>query len=171
MKFLTALAVIVLVGLCVSAQERVGKDISLLKPSDRVYADAVNASAKFEQHGLKINSIHRSKLEGFFRDVWKAAVFKTDKGAFEIIFFPGSDLAEKITVTEKLEGKRHIYSFAGEPHPRSTAVVMNAAYPVQFIAKRNLFVVVNDNDELTEILRKILMQRRYGEPRLKNAHK
>jgi hypothetical protein len=157
MKFLTALAVIVLIGMYVSAQERIGTDISLIKPSDRVYADAVNASAIFEQHGLKINSIHRSKLEGFFRDVWNAAVFKTDKGAFEIIFFPESDQAEKITVTEKLEGKRHIYSFTGEPHPRSTAVVMNAAYPVQFIAKGKLFVVINDNDELADILRKILM--------------
>ena len=157
MKFLTALAVIVLIGMYVSAQERIGKDISLIKPSDRVYADAVNASAIFEQNGLKINSIHRSKLEGFFRDVWNAAVFKSDKGAFEIIFFPESDQAEKITVTEKLEDKRHIYSFAGEPHPRSTAVVMNAAYPVQFIAKGKLFVVINDNDELADILRKILM--------------
>jgi hypothetical protein len=157
MKFLTALAVIVLIGMYVSAQERNGKDISLIKPSDRVYADAVNASAIFEQHGLKINSVHRSKLEGFFRDVWNAAVFKSDKGAFEIIFFPESDQAEKITVTEKIEGKRHIYSFAGEPHPRSPAVVMNAAYPLQFIAKGKLFVVINDNDELADILRKILM--------------
>lgn len=157
MKFLTIFGIIVLVGLCVSAQEKAGEDISLLRPSDRVYTDAVNASAVFNQHGLKVNSIHRSKLEGFFRDVWNAAVFKTDKGSFEIIFFPESDQAEKITVSEKRDGKRHIYTFAGEAHPGPTPVVMNAAYPIQFIAKGNLFVVINDNRELSDLLRRILV--------------
>lgn len=157
MKFLTALAVIVLVGVYVGAQEKAVNDISLIKPSDRVYADAVNASAMFDQHGLKINSIHRSKLEGFFRDVWNAALFRTDKGAFEIIFFPESDQAEKIMITEKREGKRHIYSFGGEQHPSPTPVVMNAAYPITFLAKGNLFIVINDNVELSDMLRKILM--------------
>jgi hypothetical protein len=32
---------------------------------------------------------------------------------------------------------------------------MNAAFPVQFIAKGNLFIVINDNNELADLLRKI----------------
>ena len=156
MRFLTTLAVIVLVGLCASAQEKIVEDVSLLKPGDRAYADAVNAATIFNQHDLKIQSIHRSKLEGFFRDVWNAAVFKTDKGPFEIIFFPESDQAEKIQVTEKRDGKRHIYSFAGQPHPDPSRDFMNAAYPMDFIAKGNWFIVINDNRELADLLRKTL---------------
>lgn len=157
MKFLTTFAVIVLMSLSVRAQEMASEDISLLKPGDRAYANAVNASAMFEQQGLKINSIHRSKLEGFFRDVWNAAVFKTGKGAFEIIFFPEADQAEKITFTEKRDGKRYIYSFQGQPRPNPPADVFNAAYPMQFVAKGNMFVVINDNHDLADLLRKLLL--------------
>jgi hypothetical protein len=156
MKVLTTIALIVLASVYASAQEKAEDDISILKPGDRVYSDAVNASAIFNQHGLKINTIHRSKLEGFFLNISSAAVFKTDQGAFEIIFFPEADQAGKITVTERREGKRHIYSFTGQPQPRPSHDVMNAAYPMQFIAKGNWFVVINDNRRLSDLLRKIL---------------
>jgi hypothetical protein len=156
-KPLITLTLIALFSLCVSAQQQGSEDISLIKPGDRVYADASDAAALFNQNGLKINSVHRSKLEGFFRNVWNAALFKTDKGAFEIVFFPESNQAEKVTVTEKRESKRHIYSFAGQPSANPSGAVINAAYPIQFIAKGKWFIVINDNGKLADLLREILM--------------
>jgi len=105
----------------------------------------------------RLKSIHKSKLEGFFRGTTKAAVFKTEKGAFEIIFFPESGQAEKIKSNEKRDGKRYIYSFEGQPEPNPPLDIMNAAYPVRFIAKGNWFVVVYNNEELAETLQKILL--------------
>ena len=156
MKSWASLAAVLIFAFGAGAQTAVKEDISLLKPSHISYADAVNAAARFEAEGLKINSIHQSKLQGFFRDIWKAALYKTDKGAFEIIFFPERGQAEKIRAKEERDGKRHIYSFEGQPHPNPPGDVFNAAYPMRFIMTDNLFVVIHDNDELYEILKKIL---------------
>lgn len=159
MKFCTLLAVTLLVTFGASAQAKTEKeDVSLLKPGHISYADAVNAATRFESHGLKINSIHQSKLQGFFRDIWQAAVYKTDEGAFEIIFFPEPGQAEKIRVKEERDGKRYIYSFEGQPRPNPPADVFNAAYPMRFIMTDNLFVVVFNNEELYQILNEILKQ-------------
>lgn len=157
MKVFCSLAAIFLLNLYAVGQNSTVEDISLLKPSDAAYADAVNASAVLNEHGLKVLSIHRSKLEGFFRGVPKAAVLKTENGAFEIIFFPDPNQAEKITVKEERVGRRYIYSFEGQPQPAPQSDVMNAAYPVRFIAKGDWFVVVSNNESLAETLRKILL--------------
>lgn len=157
MKVFCSLAVIVLLNLYAVGQKSSVEDISLLKPRDAAYADAVNASAVFNEHGLKIQTIHRSKLESFFRGVPKAAVFKTENGAFEIIFFPEPNQAEKITVKKERAGRRYIYSFEGQPQPAPQHDVMNAAYPVRFIAKGDWFVVVSNNESLAKTLRKILL--------------
>ena len=156
MKFWASLAAVLFFSFGAGAQTAVKEDISLLKPGHISYADAVNAAGRFEAAGLKINTIHQSKLQGFFRDIWKAAVYKTDKGAFEIIFFPEPGQAEKIRAKEAREGKRYIYSFEGQPHPNPPGDVFNAAYPMRFIMTDNLFVVIHDNEELYEILKKIL---------------
>lgn len=153
-------AVILIVALLMSvpayAQKNGSKDISILGPNDRSYAEATNTAALIAGRGLHIKSIHKSKLEGFFRGVWNAALYKTDKGAFQIIFFPEAKQAEKITVKEVQEGKRFIYSFEGQPDPNPPGDVFNAAYPMRFIMTDNLFVVVSDNEDLYEILKKIL---------------
>ena len=157
MKFWTLLAVLLFVNFGANAQEKTNKgDISLLKPGHISYADAVNAATRFESQGLKINGIHQSKLQGFFRDMWKAAFYKTDKGAFEIIFFPEPKQAEKIRVKEQRDGKRYIYSFEGQPQPDPPRDVFNAAFPMRFIVTDNLFVVVFNNEDLYQILKEIL---------------
>ena len=139
----------------VYAQKTESEDISILRANDRSYAEATNTAALIEGRGLHINSIHKSKMEGFFRGVWNAAIYKTDKGVFQIIFFPESKQAEKITVKEVQEGKRFIYSFEGQPEPDPPRDVMNAGYKNYFIMKDKLFIVVGENEKLYETLQKI----------------
>ena len=138
------------------AQKTGSKDISILGPNDRSYAEATNTAALIAGRGLHIKSIHKSKMEGFFRGVWNAAVYKTDKGIFQIIFFPEPKQAEKITVKEVRDGKRFIYSFEGQPEPDPPRDVMNAGYKNFFIMKDRLFIVVGEDEKLYETLKKIL---------------
>ena len=155
MRLVSSLAVVLLIGSYALAQQKATEDISILKPGDPSYADATNTAALIEGRGLHIKSIHKSKMEGFFRDVWKAAVYKTDKGIFQIIFFPEPKQAEKITVREVQEGKRFIYSFEGQPKPDPPRDVMNAAYKNFFIMKDNLFIVVAEDEKFYATLKTI----------------
>lgn len=156
MKIFCSLGAALVLFLNVWGQKSASEDISVLKPADGVYAEALNTAEILKQHGLNIQSIHRSKLEGFFRGTSKAAYFKTDKGSFGVIFFPEAGQAEKIRVDEKRDGKRYVYSFEGQPQPDPPRDVFNAAYPMRFILTGNLFVVVSNNEELYKTLKEIL---------------
>jgi hypothetical protein len=154
MKQAFLLTLVLFLGTSLHAQKNKTEDVSILRPDDRSYADATNTAALIEGRGLHINSIHKSKMEGFFRDVWKAAVYKTDKGAFQVIFFDEPKQAERITVKEVREGRRFIYSFEGQPHPDPPRDVMNAGYKMFFIMRDKMFIIVND-EKLYETLKTV----------------
>jgi len=155
MKFIVTLAAVLLTSLVIQAQKLESEDVSLMRPDDRSYADAMNTATLIEGRGIHIKSIHKSKLQGFFRDVWKAAFYKTDKGLFQIIFFDEPGQAEKITVKEVRDGKRFIYSFEGQPRPNPPGDVMNAGYKNFFIMRDRLFIVVAEDEKLYETLKAI----------------
>jgi len=97
------------------------------------------------QHNIAVKSIHRSKLESFFRGVNKAAFFETDKGILEVIFFPDNG-AERVSAMERRipndEGERnYIYSFRGQPQPNPPADIFIAARPMYFIRHGGWFIV------------------------------
>jgi hypothetical protein len=134
-----------------AAQKMLSEDDALLKPSDPAYEDAVKFARVLDQAGVHVAKIFASKLNGFFRDVPRAAYYRTDKGVVEAIFFT-DDGAAKIKVTETRDGARYIYSFTGQPHPNPPGDVFQSAGPMYFIAYGNAYVVIMGNKELFETL-------------------
>ena len=59
-----------------------------MTPADPAYADARNFADILDHSGIKVLAISPSKFNGFFGGVQKAAYYRTDKGIFEVIFFP-----------------------------------------------------------------------------------
>ena len=84
-----------------------------MTPADPAYADARNFADVLDQSGIKVLAISPSKYNGFFRGVEKAAYYRTDKGIFEVIFFPDATAADKLAVHETRNGNRYLYSFTG----------------------------------------------------------
>lgn len=121
------------------------QDSSLLKPSDIAYTDAVEFARFLSDKGINVKSMHRSKMESFFKGLNKAAFFRTDKGIAEVIFFPDPAGAEKVRVTERREAGHLIYSFNGQPNPRPGDKI-NAGRPVYFIMHGKFFIVTNDKE-------------------------
>jgi hypothetical protein len=142
-RILAAAWLVALACGAVTAQTPSVPDLSLLRPSEDSYADATEFARFLDQRGISVKSIHRSKLQTFFRGVDKAALFKTDRGTLEVIFFPDSG-AEKVSVTEHREGKRYIYSFRGQPQPAPPLDNIDAAYPVYFTMHGSWFIVTYD---------------------------
>lgn|SRR2546425_3611971 len=127
----------------VAAQARGSRDASLLRHSDIAYADATQFARFLNQHGITVKSIHRSKLESFFRGVNKAAFFKTNRGVLDVIFFPDNG-AERVSATEHREDKRYIYSFRGQPQPNPPGDTFNSGGPMYFITHGGWFIVAFD---------------------------
>jgi hypothetical protein len=138
-----------------TGQTRQTKDASLLRSTDIAYAEATEFARFLNEHNLKVESVHRSKLESFFRGVGKAAFFKTDKGIVEVIFFPDATGAERISLTEQHKDKRYIYSFLGQPHPSPPGDTFDSSQPMYFIMHGNLFIVAFD-EELSNALKSAL---------------
>ncbi|MDQ4122752.1 MAG: hypothetical protein M3209_15045 [Acidobacteriota bacterium] len=142
----------------VAAQTRQSEDVLLLRSTDVAYADAAKFAQFLSDHNFKVQSIHASKLNGFFRGVERAAYFKTDRGIVEVIFFPDATGAEKISVTEQRKDKRYIYSFEGQPQPNPPGDTFNSSQPMYFIIRGNLFIVIFD-EQLSRALKSALVKK------------
>ena len=141
----------VLVGMDISPKcaalsrtQQSDEDSSLLRPTDSSYPEAMKFAEFLREHSFKVESLHRSKLEGFFRGVPKAAFIRTDKGVVEVIFFADPGSAEKVETTERMNQGRYIYTFSGQPQPDLASDKIDAAYPIYFVTHDNQFIVTQD---------------------------
>jgi hypothetical protein len=133
------------------------EDVSLLKPRDVAYAEAMEFARFLNDRGINVKSVHRSKFEGFFRGIKKAAFFRTDKGIVEVIFFPDLTGAERISVTEQRKEGWYLYSFQGQPEPNPPGDTIHASRQMYFLMSRNWFIVP-DSEELYDVLKRALMK-------------
>jgi hypothetical protein len=150
MRILILVCFVVVPYFSVPAQRPGSPDDSLLRPSHHAYVDAMEFARFLNEHNIAVKSIHNSKLSGFFRGLPKAAFFRTDKGILEVIFFPDNG-AEKVSVTERRDNNRYIYSFRGQPQPDPARDIYDSARPVYFIAHGGWFVVTYDEEASTAV--------------------
>jgi hypothetical protein len=131
------------------------QDVSLLKPGHAAYADASEFARFLDDNGVNVKSMHRSTLEGFFRDVDRAAFFRTGMGVVQVIFFPEPTGAERVQVTERRRAGRYVYSFRGQPRPNPPGDTFDSGRPMYFLTHRNWFIVP-DSKELYDALKDVL---------------
>ena len=122
-----------------------GDDLSLMRSTDVAYKEAIQFAEALQQQGFTVQSIHRSKMEGFFSGLPKAAFLHTDKGVVEVIFFDEPTGAERVRVIEERQGNRYLYAFEGQPNPQPGERI-DAGYPIYFIPYRNWFMVVTEKE-------------------------
>jgi hypothetical protein len=123
-----------------------------MKPDDPDYGDAMEFACWLNEKGIKFLSLHRSKLNGMWPGLTKAAFFKTEMGVVEVIFFPEPVGAENVIVTERRADGRYLYSFSGYP-----ALVggFDGNQPMYFLMHRNWFIVPG-KEELYQALKRAL---------------
>ena len=136
------------------SQRTPSRDGSLMRPGDRSYEDAMEFACWLNEKGIKFLSLHRSKLDGMFPGLTKAAFFKTEKGVVEVIFFPDPRGAESVIVKEQRTRGRYLYSFSGYPNVE-LAGAFDSSRPMYFLMRRNWFIVP-DKEELYQALKRAL---------------
>ncbi|MCM3903725.1 MAG: hypothetical protein ND866_18645 [Pyrinomonadaceae bacterium] len=136
------------------AQSSQSQDGSLLKPEHGTYEDAMEFARFLNGAGISVKSVHRSKLEGFFQGIEKAAFFRTENGVVEVVFFPDPRGAEKVRVTEQRQAGRYLYSFQGQPNPKPNDG-FDSNRPMFFLVQRNWFMVL-ETEELYDSVKSAL---------------
>jgi hypothetical protein len=126
--------------------------LAVLKPDDPVYADALNLARTLQIHAVIIKCVLQSKMIDVFQDQKGAALLKTDQGDFEALFLPSTDTFDSVESIESRENGRFLYSFLGNPSPKSPHPI-NSAYAMYFVKHANQFFITSDS-ELAAIIAK-----------------
>jgi hypothetical protein len=118
---------------------------SVLQPSDPVYLDAVELARTLAADGFIVMCIVPSKMTGMFEGQKGAALYRTDRGAFEALFLPKPQHFDRLQIVERPERGRHLYSFAGPPTPWP-ANAIDSPRPVFLSKHRNRLLVAYDKE-------------------------
>jgi hypothetical protein len=119
--------------------------LAVLKPDDPVYTDALNLARTLQIHGFVVKCVGQSTMIDVFRSQQGAALFKTDQGDFEALFLPNNDTFDSVESIESRENGRFLYSFLGNPSPKSPHPI-NSAYAMYFVKHANQFFITSDSE-------------------------
>jgi hypothetical protein len=83
-------------------------------------------------------------MVGLFERLEGAALFRTDRGDFEVLFLPRPLRFDDLRVTERREARSYVYSFEGQPRPWPANHMENARRTYFLGHAGWLFVVMDD---------------------------
>jgi hypothetical protein len=126
-----------------------------MKPGSPLYIDANELAKALVARGFVVKCVLRSKMEGLFEGMSGAALYRTDRGDFEALFLPKPQSFEALEVVEGREDGRYIYSFRGDPRPR-TANRIDSSRPMYFIKHANRLLIIWGHSQLAESVRQVL---------------
>ena len=72
-----------------------------------------------------------------------AALYRTDRGDFEVLFLPPPNTFQLLKVVERQDGERYTYRFNGPPKPWP-ANRIDSAQRIYFIKHKNMLFVLSD---------------------------
>ena len=96
-------------------------------------------------HGFIVKCVLApSYMDGIFDSQRGAALYRTNKGEFNVLFLPKGETFDAVQVVEQRQGEKYVYTFRGTPHS-SIRVEARKTY---FVNSGNLLVVVMDDADL-----------------------
>jgi len=119
-----------------------------LSSIDPVYVDAMDLARNLIDHGFIVKCVLPSKMENVFDGQSGAAVYRTDKGEFDVLFLPRAETFDAVQVVEQKQGELYVYSFRGTPY---SPMRMEARKTYFINSGSLLFVVMDDSDLASSI--------------------
>jgi hypothetical protein len=114
-----------------------------LPPKAEAYSDAMALRESLSKHGIAVQCVLLSKMDGTFEGQMGAALYRTDRGDFEVLFLPPPNTFQLLKVVERQDGERYTYSFNGPPKPWP-ANRIDSAQRIYFIKHKNMLFVLSD---------------------------
>jgi hypothetical protein len=164
MRLRVALPVILLLLLTASMQssllaqssECTGREVQVQLPStDPVYVDAMELARYLIDHGFIVKCILASKEQNQFDGQKGAALYRTDRGSFVVLFLPRAKTFDAVEVVEQRRGARYLYSFRGTPRSPTHIDSSKLIYYIKF---GNMLFDVWGDAELAAIIQAAVRQ-------------
>jgi hypothetical protein len=121
--------------------------------SDPVHDDAMELARTFERHGFIVECVRSSKQARIFDGQKGAAVYKTNRGSFEVLFLPKGQTFDELEIVSESKGRDfRKYSFQGKPKITHT---METNSRIAFIKHENVMFEVFGDDGLAKSLEQV----------------
>ena len=115
-----------------SSECRSDELLALIKTDDPAYADAMDLARTLQGRGFIVKCVLQSVMVHTFQGQKGAAVFRTDRGDFDVLFLPEPQTFATVEILERRENGRFLYSFRGSPRAASPHPI-DSAYPMYFV--------------------------------------
>ena len=161
MRLCVALPVMLLIAsmqssLLAQSSDCTGKAAQAQLPSvDAVYVDAMELARYLIDHGFIVKCVQASTMQNLFEGQKGAALYRTDRGSFDVLFLPKAETFNAVEVVEQTQGTRYLYSFRGTPRSPTR---MDSAKPNFFIKFGNVLFAVWGDAELAATLQDTVRQ-------------
>src|SRR5579862_2198598 len=137
-----------------------------LSSIDPVYVDAMELSRDLIDHRFIINCVQASKWGHVFDNQEGAALYRTDRGDFEVLFLPAPETFDAVQIVEEMQGYTYVYSFRGTPHSATRV----EGKRTEFIRSGNLLILApGDSGNESGPMRDLAASREGGSSRSTNS--
>ena len=119
---------------------------ALLQPTDAAFSDAMELGRSLSDHGFTIRCILTSKLGALFRGLEGAALYRTDRGDFDVLFLSSPQTFADLQIVERQGKKAFIYSFSGKSRVWSANRMESGRR--EYFLKHDQQLLILDDDQL-----------------------
>jgi hypothetical protein len=142
--------------LLAQSSECTGREAQVqLSSTDPVYVDAMELARYLLDHGFIVKCVLASKEQNQFDGQKGAALYRTDRGSFVVLFLPKAETFDAVEVVEQRRGARYLYSFRGTPR---SPTHIDSSKPIYYIKFGNVLFDVWGDAELTAIIQAAVKQ-------------
>jgi PEGA domain len=133
-----------LIGRC-SEHEKIAE----IRPADRAYGYARELERLLDERGIMVRCMCASKLTEIFQGQAGAAWYRTDEGAFDVLFLRKGRTFAGVKIVQRRLGGAYRTSFAGRPQ---SAVRFDGSAPTYYIKRANVLISVGTDEKLAALL-------------------
>ncbi len=125
-----------------------------LQPSNPSYQDALALFLTLNDRGVVSDCVAMSKSDGLLKGQRGAAVFHTDKGLFDALFFPTRQQVQEIRIAEQQNGGSYTHTLS-TPLTHFTRTWSNH-FPMYYVKYENVLLMIFKDEDLARVLRDAL---------------
>jgi len=126
-----------------------------LTSTDPVYAETVELTKELENRGYVVRCVLRSKMATSFPEQLGAALYRTSRGDFEVLFLTKPRTFDSVRLVEREKNGFYTYSLQGIP-PGNHTMYSQCARRNFFAKHANRLFITQDTMQLAADLGEVL---------------
>ena len=125
-----------------------------LQPSNPSYQDALALFLTLNDRGIFSDCVAMSKSDRLLKGQHGAAVFHTDQGLIDALFFPTRQQVQEIRIAEQQKGDSYTHTLS-TPLPHFARTWSNH-FPMYYVKHENVLLMIFKDEDLARVLRDTL---------------